>query len=855
MSKSPPNDTGVPQSTSDKSAPNPVDHQPALSLNSRTLDEFLSLCASAPGGRTETPENIFRYDIGQGVRYERATRVALDPFEKGIGTNPYLLMKPMITGFPESNVRGCIDVQSPPPSPPPPDNLTDAGVMPMELELESDRQSPPKVLEVRPMHVPVGDDRNAQVHNNLPAPVASVYGDGRAQFHNTLPAPVASQFLPYQVDPKTMEESIQWNLELPPLVAPGGGDVKAQVHNILPAPVAPDGKTQVYNILPAPVASQFLPYQPDPKTMEESTQWNLELPPLKLPQPPQPPQPLQPPQPSQPPPSPPPPPLPPPPPQESNARCSSNERTGSHRRKDPNTEHCPTPHEVSRTLDGLQLEGSVGGNNYNRSPYEMRPRPLILDLFPEGLNPSCAPELLPDRLTPRSSGMDASTDGRDSHAKTPPLIVPQPRRVPSTPLPESHGRSPSRDNSTDSWGGRNSYRPAYRRAGGVDTSPYDREEKKPMGTERQNTLVESLTSGYTPHTTMWPHGEPPVHPTRVARTWSSTSPVSSVRGSTRTTASDRATTSNEWRYARQTSLDTPRVASSRNYQTDFPKGGDSYRPVYEQRPKIQFQPPGFAQSMSNTNAFARNDSISNWSRNDSSYERNAEPRIDGRRDHMSPQPPRGTSPRPSYDNSRFRNPVIDRPLSRQRGLTQERLSKPLDDRVGGHDIYRPNYDEQRVKPVATSGRRRGATISDHRVEVPADTPRHDNTSERTDSGAPLSQILAPAVPDWRENPPGRYSSMRPAPRPKNERGRDAVGRSSGSSTIERLNRALSAGPHPRRNPGHNNNTRGAKMQRPMGKRREETRSEVLDPKPAGISKQLKREGDGAWKRGDATARR
>jgi hypothetical protein len=179
----------------------------------------------------------------------------------------------------------------------------------------------------------------------------------------------------------------------------------------------------------------------------------------------------------------------------------------------------------------------------------------------------------------------------------------------------------------------------------------------------------------------------------------------------------------------------------------------------------------------------------------------------------------------------------------------------LDDRVGGHDIYRPNYDEQRLKPVAKSRRRRGATISDHRVAVPADTPKHDNTGERTNGGAPFSQILAPAVPDRRGNPLARSSSMRPAPQPINERGHDAVGRSSGSSTIERLNRALSAGPHPRRNLGHNDNTRRAKMQRPMEKRREETHSKVLDPKPVGISKQLKREGDGAWKKGDPTTRR
>ena len=59
-------------------------------------------------GRTETPYNIFRYDLLQDLGCDHAGKSDLDPYQKGIGINPYLLMKSMNFGFAESNVRGCI---------------------------------------------------------------------------------------------------------------------------------------------------------------------------------------------------------------------------------------------------------------------------------------------------------------------------------------------------------------------------------------------------------------------------------------------------------------------------------------------------------------------------------------------------------------------------------------------------------------------------------------------------------------------------------------------------------------------------------------------------------------------------
>ena len=59
-------------------------------------------------GRTETPYNIFRYDLLQDLSCDHAGKSDLDPYQKGIGINPYLLMKPMNFGFAESNARGCI---------------------------------------------------------------------------------------------------------------------------------------------------------------------------------------------------------------------------------------------------------------------------------------------------------------------------------------------------------------------------------------------------------------------------------------------------------------------------------------------------------------------------------------------------------------------------------------------------------------------------------------------------------------------------------------------------------------------------------------------------------------------------
>ena len=58
--------------------------------------------------RTETPHNILRYNLVQDLSSDHAGKSDLDPFQKGIGINPYLLMKPMNFSFAESNARGCI---------------------------------------------------------------------------------------------------------------------------------------------------------------------------------------------------------------------------------------------------------------------------------------------------------------------------------------------------------------------------------------------------------------------------------------------------------------------------------------------------------------------------------------------------------------------------------------------------------------------------------------------------------------------------------------------------------------------------------------------------------------------------
>jgi len=719
------------------------------------------------------------------MRYDRATRPELDPFQKGIGANPYLLIKLRATGFPVSNVRGCID----PESLPPPGDLMDADFLPMEMDLDSDGHQSSKVLEFRPTYIRGGDHGKAQALDLL-------------QDQITAPPTLLTERSPGKAR----------------------SEIARSYANLF----------ETFSTI-TPATSQPLPHQAGPKTSRKITQQNLAPKPLK--------------------------------PRASNAKRSSNDRTDDHRKKFSTPKRSSAPLRVPRTSGVCLLESSAGGDNYRSPPSEKPPK--LLATTPsaqENCNPSRAPVSLADQLASSNGSIVTSTDGRDSDAKTPPSVVPQPRRMPPAssqpPPPATYGRSPSKDNSTDSWGGRNSYRPTYRRPEEVDALPYDKEEK-PTGPEQRNVSVESSASGYATHAILFSHGEPPVHPTRFARTQTSAPPVSNELWTTRTNIFDRATAPNKWGYARQPSLDRSRVMSSRNHQTEILRGGDSYRPVYEQRPKFQFQPPGFAQSMSNDSVFARNDYISSRSKNDSPLsERNTEPWTDGRGEHATrpPLPVREASSKASKDNSRPKGPAIDQLLSRQRGpssLAQDRGTRPIDDRVGGHDIYRPNYGQQWGNPAATSGRKRRASSPDHRREAPENILRHDKPDIQT-AFVPHTQTLAPVVPDRRENSRGRSSSqhsgrsppIRPAPRPRNEQTPDSIG----SSIVERLNGALSS-PLTRRTTDHNNNTRAAKMQRPIGKGHEETRSRALDPRLSRVSKPLNREGGGEGKRSDAAVRR